>query len=452
MSIVISVIGAIFAIFSVVIIHEFGHFIVARLMGVRVLKFSIGFGKALWSRTSKTGTEFVIAILPLGGYVRMLGEGDDAPPQDMKRFAYNRKPILARMAIILAGPVMNFILAIFLFWIIFLSGIVHIKPMVGQVIPNSIAAQGGLRSGDVIEKIDGRRTRSWQQVVMRIVARMGDNDYMRVTVLSKDSPVSKKLAFSLKNWSIEKRKPDFFKSLGLVPYRPKYPTVIDKVLKNTPAAKAGLRAGDKIIAVNGVRKNDMLAVIKIIQANPGKALRLTILRNGRRRNLTIRAGVEKEKGKQVGFLGFMVKAPKWPANLMVRQDFSMWSAWVPAAEQAWMLTSFNAVVLAKMIIGKISLKSLGGPISIFHIAGKASQHNYRVYLGFIAFISVTLGFINLLPIPGLDGGHFLFQLIEVVFRRPVPERIQVICVKVGILLLIFLMLQATFNDITRLFV
>jgi len=451
MSIVISVIGAIFAIFSVVMIHECGHFFVARLMGVRVLKFSIGFGKALWSRTSKSGTEFVIAILPLGGYVRMLGEGDDAPSEDMKRFAYNRKPILARMAIILAGPVMNFILAIFLFWIIFLSGITHIKPMVGQVIPNSIAAQGGLRSGDVIEKIDGRKTNSWQRVMMGIIARMGDKGHMRVTVLPKNSAVSKKLALPLQNWTVKNRKPDFFKSLGIVPYRPKYPTVIDKVLKNTPASKAGLRAGDKIIAINGVRKNDMLAVIKIIQTNPGKNIRLTILRNGRRRNLIIRTAVEKEKGKQVGFLGFMVKAPKWPASLIVRQDFSVLSAWVPAAEQTWMLTSFNAVVLAKMIVGKISLRSLGGPISIFHTAGKASQRNYRVYIGFIAFISVTLGFINLLPIPGLDGGHFLFQLIEVVFRRPVPERIQIVCVKIGILVLIFLMLQATFNDITRFF-
>lgn len=451
MSVVISILAAILAIFSVVIIHECGHFFVARLMGVRVLRFSIGFGKALWSKTTKAGTEFVIAILPLGGYVRMLGEGDNAPPEDLVRYAYNRKPVLARMAIILAGPLMNFLFAIFLFWIIFLSGVAHIKPTVGQVLPNSIAAQGGLKAGDVIKSIDGRKTNSWQRVVMGIITHMGDKGHMRITVMSVSHTQSKTLYLPLKNWTVKKRRPDFFKSLGIVPFRPKIPAVVDKVLNNSPAEKGGLRKGDRIIAINGKKKDNMLAVIQVIQSNPGKNVHLTILRGGKQRYLTMRAGVEKQKGQQVGFLGFMTKAPKWPSDMILRQNFSVFSAWVPAVEQTWMLTSFNAVVLAKMIIGKISLHTLGGPITIFHTAGKASQRNYRVYIGFIAFISVTLGFINLLPIPGLDGGHFLFQLIEVVFRRPVPERIQGVCVRIGIVLLIFLMLQATFNDISRLF-
>jgi len=451
MNVVISILAAILAIFSVVIIHECGHFFMAKLMGVRVLRFSIGFGKALWTKTTKTGTEFVIAILPLGGYVRMLGEGDEAPPEDLVRYAYNRKPILARMAIVLAGPLMNFLFAILLFWAIFLAGVTHIKPTVGQVLPNSIAAKGGLQSGDEIQKIDGRKINSWQRVVMRIIARMGDKGPMRVTVKSAGHTQSKSLYLPLNQWVIKKRRPDFFKSLGIVPFRPKYPTVIDKVLKNSPAQKGGLREGDKVIAINGMKKDDMLEVIKVIQSNPGKDIRLTILRKGKQLSLIIPAGMEKQKGKQVGFLGFMVRAPKWPSSMILKQNFSVFSAWVPAVEQTWMLTSFNAIVLAKMIVGKISLHTLGGPISIFHTAGKAFGYNYRVYLGFIAFISVTLGFLNLLPIPGLDGGHFFFQMIEAIFRRPVPEGIQVICVKVGILLLILLMIQATFNDIIRLF-
>jgi len=451
MGLVISILGAILAIFSVVIIHEFGHFFVARLMGVRVLRFSIGFGKALWSKTTKSGTEFVVAILPLGGYVRMLGEGDDAAPEDLVRYAYNHKPILARMAIILAGPVMNFLFAILLFWIIFLSGVTHIKPTVGQVLPNSIAAQGGLKSGDVIQKIDRTKTHSWQRVLMTIIAHVGDKGFMSMTVLPKASTQQKQLSLPLKSWVIKKRRPDFFKSLGIVPFRPRYPMVIDKVLKDSPAQKGGLKSGDKIITLNGKKQNDMLDVIKAIKEKPGKNIRLTILRKGKHLTLNIPAAIQQQNGKQIGFLGFMVKAPKWPAGMIVRQNFSVLSAWVPAVERTWMLTSFNAVVLAKMIVGKISLRTLGGPITIFHTAGKASQRNYRIYIGFIAFISVTLGFINLLPIPGLDGGHFLFQLIEVVFRRPVPERVQVVCIKIGILLLILLMVQATFNDLNRLF-
>lgn len=451
MSLVIAILAAILAIFSVVIVHEYGHFLMARLMGVRVLRFSIGFGKALWSRTSKKGTEFVIAILPLGGYVKMLGEGDDAPPEDLIRYAYNHKPVYARMAIILAGPLMNFLFAIFLFWIIFLAGVTHIKPVVGQVAPQSIAAQGGLKAGDAIEKIDGRKTNSWQRVVMAIIARMGDKGHMHVIVKPKESTRSKTLFLPLNNWVIKKRRPDFFKSIGVVPFRPKFPTVIDEVLRNSPAQKGGLRKGDKVVAINGEKKEDMLAVIQIIKMHPGENVRLTILRHGKQRTLTIRTGVEKQKGERVGYLGFMVKAPAWPPSMVAKEDFSVLTAWVPAVEQTWMLTSFNVVVLAKMIIGKISVYTLGGPISIFHTAGKASRHNYRVYIGFIAFISVALGFINLLPIPGLDGGHFVFQLIEAVFRRPVPERIQVVCFKIGILLLILLMLQATFNDLNRLF-
>jgi len=447
----ISILGAIFAIFSVVIIHECGHFFVARWMGVRVLRFSIGFGKALWSTTTKSGTEFVIALLPLGGYVRMLGEGDDAAPEDLVRYAYNHKPILARMAIVLAGPMMNFLLAILLFWVIFLSGVTHVTPTVGQVLPNSIAAKSGLHSGDVIQKIDAHATPNWQRVMMAFIARVGDQSDLHMRVLPKGSTQPKSLTLSLKNWVVPQSQSGFFKSLGIVPFRPKFPTIVGQITRASPAEKGRLKQGDKILAVNGMKQDDMLSIIKIIQSHPGKSIRLTISRDGKLSYLDIIPGTKKQNDKAVGYLGFMVTAPTWPAHMISKQSYSLWSAWAPAVKRTWALLTFNANVLYKMIFGKISLRTLGGPITIFHVAGKASQHNYRVYLGFVAFISVTLGFINLLPIPGLDGGHFFFQVIEAIFRRPIPERIQVICVKIGILLLILLMLQATFNDITRLF-
>jgi regulator of sigma E protease len=450
MSLLIAIVGAIFAIFSVVIIHEFGHFIVARAMGVRVLKFSIGFGKALWSRTTRQGTEFVIAILPLGGYVRMLGEGDEVSDDELKQYSYSHKSVYARMAIVLAGPVMNFILAILLFWILYLPGVVHIKPVIGRVLPHSIVAVAGVKSGDHIKKIGDETVKNWRAVTMALVSHVGDSKSVRIAISRPPQHAVRVYQLPLSQWKVAQQAPELLRSLGIVPFQPKFPMQIGKVMSGSPADRGGLRQGDRVLAVNDKTYDNMLDLVQLIQKNPNKKFHFLVLRQHRKQPISVIAGSKMRKNQAYGYLGYEVLPPVWPASFLQRETYSVLTAWAPAFKATGSLIRFNIVVLGKMISRKISLRSLGGPITIFKTAGQASQHSYRVYLGFLAFLSVTLGFINLLPIPGLDGGHFFFQLIEFTFRRPVPLYIQSIFFRIGFLLLILLIIQATYNDIFRL--
>lgn len=451
MSILIAIGGAILAIFSVIILHELGHFLSARAFGIKVLRFSIGFGKPLYKYVSKkSGTEYVLAILPLGGYVKMLGEGEEKTADKDAHRAFNQKPLLSRMAVVLAGPFMNFLIAIIAYWGVYYMGITHIQPVIGQVIPHSIAARAGVKTGDQLVKIDGVRTRSWQRAMMAIIMRMGDRGQMVLTVKPKANAPLEKRVLNLSNWNVDRRSPEFFKSLGMLPYHPKVPAVVAEVVPHSPAAVGGLRLGDRILAMDGRPVRDWISMVQTIRAHPNQRVSLTIMRGQRRQVVHLRTGSVKERGKQVGFLGVKAKAPKWPPHMIRKSDFSVFSAWVPAVEQTWTLISFNFIVIAKMIVGKLSIHTLGGPITVFRAAGKASQAGLQVYLGFLGFISLTIGFINLLPIPGLDGGHLLFQVIEGIFRRPVPARYQMVGLSIGMVFLIFLMVQATINDLIRL--
>jgi len=451
MSIVIAIFGAVLAIFSVVIIHEFGHFVVARIVGVRVLRFSIGFGRAIWSRTTKRGTEFAIGWLPLGGYVRMLGEGDEATSKELKQFSYSNKSVYQRMAIIIAGPVMNFIFALVLYWLLFLPGVTHIKPVIGQVKPNSVAAKAGLQPMDQVLAIDNMTVKNWRAVMMAMIARIGDKSTMSLTVQHLPTALIKKVKITADQWQVDQRNPDFLTALGIEPYQPKFPMIVGKVTAGSPAERSGLQQGDRILRVNGKKFDDMLQVVKFIRQHPKKQVNFEIRRDKRLQQITVLVGSERDHHRAVGFLGFRLVQPTWPPSMLQKEKFSLFTAWLPAIEQTWLLIKFNGIVLGKMILGKLSIKSLGGPISIFQMAGKASQQSYRIYLGFLAFLSVTLGFINLLPIPGLDGGHFLFQIIEVIFRKPVPASIQMLSIRIGLILLILLVLSVTINDLSRLF-
>ncbi len=452
MTIVISIVSAIVAILAVILIHELGHFFVARWCGVKIEKFSIGFGKAIWKRKAKSGIEYVIAILPLGGYVKMLGDDDGQvlSKKDLAR-SYNRKPLLARMAIVIAGPITNLLLAVVLFWIVYQIGIVQVKPVIGKVVAQSIAAKAGLRRNDEILKIDGTPTLTWQQVMFAIMKRMGDKGDMVVTVRARHTDQIRTRRLVLSSWHLDELRPDFFGSLGMQPYVPRVPALVKQVFVDSPAAKGGLLPGDHIRLINGRYMTDMESVVKMIWQNPGKPLRVSVLRAGKLKKLILKPGLRIEGGKKRGFLGFKVKPPKLPADLMVRVPHSFFSAWVPAVKKTWQLFILNFTVLGKMLTGDISTKSLGGSISIFHAAGVASQYGVAVYLNFIAFISVTLGFLNILPIPGLDGGHLMFQLIEAVIRRPVSQKYQALGLRIGISLIVFLMIYALSNDVVRLF-
>lgn len=451
MGIIYTIIAAIFSIFIVILIHELGHFFVAKWCGVKVLKFSIGFGKAIWSYKSKSGTEYVLAWIPLGGYVKMLGENEPVDDPAEYEYAYQRKPLWKRMAIVAAGPFMNFVLAVFLFACVYFIGVTHIKPVIGQVEPNTIASQGALRPGDEIVKIDGWNTPNWQRVMMALVLHIGERGNLVMTVRPKGSEKLENKYLPIRHWKVNLKDPRLFQSLGFLPYIPKIPPVVAKVLPNSPADKDGLKAGDRIIKANGKQINDWMEFLPLIQQSPGKTLRLIIERDNKQQALNIKVGSKKENDKGVGFLGVYSAPVQWPADMQSQLKYSTFSAWWPALKETWTIFSFNFIVLTKMITGKISLKALGGPITIAQTAGQASSAGLIVYFSFIAFISVTLAFINVLPIPGLDGGHLFFQIIEGIFRRPIPERVQALLLRIGIIILILIMLQATLNDILRIF-
>ena len=455
MSLAIAIIGAIIAIFGIIILHEFGHFIVARAFGITVLRFSIGFGKTLWKRKGKSGTEYVLSFLPLGGYIKMLGEGKEITlPKDAHR-AYNQKSLLVRMMVVLAGPITNLLLAIIAFWGFYLMSVTNIRPIIGEVALHSIAEQANIKLGDELIQIDQTRTKNWQQVLIAIIKRIGDRTKMEFKVrrVQMHTNQIKTFELNLSTWVLNRRNPDIFNSLGITLYRPKVSPVIAAIIKDSPAEKVKLQAGDQITAINGESIKDWFQIVNFVQNKPNEAIQLTVLHDHKKAQVvSLKIGATKENDKTVvGYLGILSQIPRWPSQFIYHEKYTILSAWIPAVEQIWHLFTFNLVVILKMVIGKVSVYTLGGPITIFQAAGKATQEGFQVYLGFIGFISFTIGFINLLPIPGLDGGNFLFQVIEGFFRRPLPERVQMIGLTIGMILLIILMIQATINDLIRLF-
>lgn len=449
MHIAISIVGAILAIFVIVILHELGHFLVARAFGIRVLKFSIGFGRALYKRVGRDGTEYVLALIPLGGYVKMLGEEPQASTSAPD--AYANKPVWVRMLVVAAGPVTNFVLAFAIFWLVCLIGVSHIKPVIGEVLPKSFAAAAKLQPGDQILRVGDQPTMDWQQVMIALLADIGNPRPLTVYVKPARSLQTVQKSLDLTDWRIDKRDPALFESVGILPYLPPVVPIISRVVPESPAAKAGMRAGDKILRINQRDVKDWSQVAQLIMKSPKQLLQLELARAQGLVELSVTLSAQQREGATVGYLGVMVKPPTFPAEMIAIERYTPWAAIKPAWQRTWLFFEYNAIVLAKMITAKLSVKTMGGPISIFQAAGQSTQGGWVVYLSFIAFISLTVGFINLLPIPGLDGGHLLFQLIEAISRRPVPVRIQQYGLTFGLLFVILLIVHATINDLIRLF-
>lgn len=449
MGLFITVIFAILAVFVVIVLHETGHFLVAKSFGVRVLRFSIGFGKPLWSHISRAGTEYVLALLPLGGYVRLLDDREIPVSQIESRKAYNRQSVLVRMLIVLAGPVANIIVAVIVFWIIFLIGVPYVQPVVGKIVPNSIAAEAGLQPGDVIKAVNDQPVTSWQEVMMKTIEKIGNAQPLLITTRPESGGAAQTHNMMLQSWTLTGNQPDPLGSLGLIPYQPAFPAMIEKIFPHSPASRAGLQSGDEIVGLNQKNVADWPAVAEFIHNHPNQEVVLNIKRKDTVQQINVQIDGKNQQGVNVGYLGILVKQPEWPANMIGRKHYSVLSAWPPAVKETVELVVFNAIVLFKMLGGKISLGTLGGPITIFHTAYTASQAGVQSYLSFIGFISATLAFINVLPIPGLDGGHFLFQVIESIIRKPIPERYQMILLKMGIIFIILLIVQGTINDIMR---
>lgn len=434
-----------------VAVHEFGHFWVARRCGVRVEKFSIGFGKSIWSKVDKDGTEYSLSIIPLGGYVKMLDGRVDDLAQGDEQYAFDRKPLWKRTAIVAAGPAFNFLFAIFAYWLVFLIGVPAVKPVVGQVTPYSIAAQAGLEPGMELKAVSGVKTADWESVNMGLISRIGD-DQLTITVAPVEGVGIEEIKhFDLRNWNFDPEKESAMSALGFVPYTPEITARLTSVSPEGAGARAGLEIGDRLAKVDGVEVTDWQQVVTSIQQHPNSPVELVVERHGQTLLLTIIPDSRELSGdKVIGFAGIAPEVAEWPENYRFDLQFGVIESVGKAVEKTGQVINLTISMLKKLIVGDVGLNNLSGPISIAKGAGTTADYGLVYFLGFLALISVNLGIINLVPLPMLDGGHLLFFAIEAVIRRPVPEKVQEMGFRIGGAIIFSLMAVAIFNDFARL--
>ena len=430
-------------------VHEFGHFWVARRCGVRVERFSIGFGKALWRRTDKSGTEYVIALIPLGGYVKMLDERAEPVAPELRHYAFNNKTVGQRAAIIAAGPIANFLFAIFAYWLVFIIGVPGVRPVVGEITPNSIAAQAQIQPGTELKAVDGIETPDWDAVRLQLVSKIGD-EHTTLSVAQFGSNQRQDKTLDLRHWAFEPDKEDPVSSLGIRPRGPQIESVLSEVQVNSAASKAGLQAGDRIVKVNGQPLTQWMTFVTLVRDNPDKPLALDIERQGSSLSLTLTPDSKQVNGKAEGFAGVVPKVIPLPDEYKTVRQYGPFSAILEASDKTWQLMKLTVSMLGKLITGDVKLNNLSGPISIAQGAGMSAEFGVIYYLMFLALISVNLGIINLFPLPVLDGGHLLFLAIEKLKGGPVSERVQDFSYRIGSILLVLLMGLALFNDFSRL--
>lgn len=430
-------------------VHEFGHFWVARRCGVRVERFSIGFGKALWRRTDRYGTEYVIAMIPLGGYVKMLDERAEPVVPELRHHAFNNKTVGQRAAIIAAGPIANFLFAIFAYWLVFIIGVPGVRPVVGEITPNSIAAQAQILPGTELKAIDGIETPDWDAVRLQLVSKIGD-ERTTISVAPFGSNQRQDKTLDLRHWAFEPDKEDPVSSLGIRPRGPQIEPVLSEVQANSAASKAGLQAGDRIVKVDGQSLTQWMTFVTLVRNNPDKPLALEIERQGSSLSLTLIPDTKPVNGKAEGFAGVVPKIIPLPDEYKTVRQYGPFSAILEATDKTWQLMKLTVSMLGKLITGDVKLNNLSGPISIAQGAGMSAEFGGIYYLMFLALISVNLGIINLFPLPVLDGGHLLFLAIEKLKGGPVSERVQDFSYRIGAILLVLLMGLALFNDFSQL--
>ena len=433
-----------------VTVHEYGHFWVARKNGVKVIRFSVGFGRAIWRKTDKQGTEYVIAMIPLGGYVKMLDERVDEVEAQDKDKTFNSKSVYQRIAIIAAGPFANFGFAILAFYLMFLLGVPSIKPVIGSLTAGSIAEQAQLDPGSEIVSIAGQQTRDWQDVNLALVGEMG-SDSITIKTKTNNSQYISEHKLDTKNWQFSPEKSSALTSLGLVPFRPKVYNELTAVAKGSPAARAGLQVGDKLVSINETEMTpDWSSFSQKIKQYPDQEISITLIRNGQQQVLYAKPEGKKQGSRLVGYLGVSPKYDAWPEQYQFQLAFGPLDAMGESVTRTWNLVTLSFNMIGKLITGDVSVKNLSGPIAIAQGAGNSAGYGLVYFLGFLALISINLGIINLLPLPVLDGGHLLYYLIELLTGKPVPEKVQEMGFKFGALALLGLMSIALFNDLSRL--
>jgi len=445
----INILGFLLAIGILVAVHEFGHFWVARRVGVKVLRFSIGFGKPLIQRVGKDGTEYVVASIPLGGYVKMLDERESEVPSTESHMAFNQKPLWARNAIILAGPVFNFALAILAYWVIAVAGSVEMKPVIGPVISDTPAEAAGFEEGDEILAVNGRTVEAWDQAIISLI-RSADGDAVEVTVERRDGRRLERV-LDLSQARLLDEEGEALQRIGFQPWRPQIPPVIDELVPGGAAAEAGLQSGERILSVAGEPTTDWADLVEAVGDRPGEEVPVVVTGVRGERTVTVTLQARGDGAARRGVLGVTPDIPEGTFEDMRREVRHGPLAAIPRAlDSSWQAGALTVEVLTKMVIGEASVRNLSGPINIAQYAGETVSLGINPFLKFLAIVSISLGIINLLPIPVLDGGHLLYNLIEWVRGRPLSEAAQAFGQQIGIALLLMLMTLAFYNDILRL--
>lgn len=444
-----SILGLAVTLGLLITVHELGHFWVARRVGVKVLRFSVGFGKPIWlRRLGADRTEFVVAALPLGGYVRMLDEREGEVPEAERERAFNRQSVGARIAVVVAGPAANFLFAIVAYAIMFGIGVSGLRPLVDDPAVGSVAAEAGFRGGDEILAVAGDGVRTWSEAALALLNHGLDEGGAQVLVRDGQGREQER---RLRLQSLDGAAGGPLEAAGLRPWSPAIPAVIDRLRDGGPGARAGLRPGDRVLSADGQAIPDWRTWADYVRARPEVAIRAVVLREGHELPLTVVPDRQQAEDGAIGLIGAYARVPEdLQRDLTVTVRHGPVGALVAGVERTWSMSVFTLRMLGRMLVGQASLQNLSGPITIAQFAGQTASAGLTSFLAFLALISISLGVLNLLPVPVLDGGHLLYYLIEAVRGSPLSEAVQAAGQRIGLAILLMLMGLAFFNDISRL--
>lgn len=450
MSILHTLLATIVTLGLLVTIHEWGHFWVARRCGVKVLRFSVGFGKPLWSRRDRQGTEYVVAAIPLGGYVRMLDEREEAVPEALRSQAFNNKPLWARSAIVAAGPVVNLLFAVLAYWAMYVVGVSAVAPVIGQVLPGTPAYEAGVEPGGEVVGLDSNNLHSWEELNLRLASHIGDSRTLSLRVRYDDATMPVTYPVRLDAWQVDVERESPLRALGLRPYQPPVPAILGQLLDGGQAAAAGLRSGDRVLSIDGDAIDDWMALVERVRASAGQPLQLVVERSGGRLDIALTPEARDSEAGPIGYIGAGVQAISWPAEMERTLSYGPVEALGVAVAKTGQMIGLTLESIWKMLEGVISVKNLSGPITIAKVAGASAASGLESFVSFLAYLSISLGVLNLLPIPMLDGGHLFYYGLEALRGKPVSERVQMFGLRIGMALLFTLMAVAIVNDLMRL--